>query len=182
MDIKRLLFKSHFLLGSIFTISMIYLTYYSYTVDYNSFLSSELVEIKGKIKDAYASEYTISSGSLLVLILYNDTIQYHSASPYASKYKYKSKTLDYLPESTEVILTLEKEDAISPPKQNVITKQYWKNIVGLKTRNDIHLSPNDYKEWYVENWKTGTWMGPILTAVGLCILYFIIDKIKIKTK
>lgn len=143
-------------------------------------LEDSLIEVTGVVTEA-REEGGSRYGDLLVQIDTSE-IQYRSPMAYPSEFKYGSKTADALRPGTKIVLQLEESAHNTPPRKHRTKGYEWREFVGLRSGDTVHLAPVNHEKYEQRNDKLGKYSMPLLSLLGAVLVLDGIRKISAKRK
>lgn len=141
-------------------------------------LNDPLIELTGlvtEVREEGGSKY----GDLVVKIDTSD-IHYRSPMAYPSEFKYGARSAEALKPGTKIILHLEESEYNAPPRKHRIKGYKWREFVGLKSADTIHLEPSNHEKFERQNDKLGKYLFPLLSLLGVVLFFDGIRKISAK--
>ena len=109
-------------------------------------------------------------GDLLIRIDTSD-IHYRSPMAYPSEFMYGSRSAEVLRPGTKITLHIEESEHNAPPRKHRIKGYEWREFVGLKSGDTIHLAPSDHENYERRNDKLGSYFFPLISLLGVVLAF-----------
>ena len=132
-------------------------------------LDAELVTLNATLLRVEI-ERNLRGDSALVMTLQGSNVRLRSDNPYPSKFKYGSRTPEILKEGERVTFILNKRETERLPRNHRSRGYLWREFVGMSTPSAVHLTPEDYEQWYLKNQKVGKFVCLILSSLGIFLI------------